>query len=455
VAHRTNTEPTPAWFAARGLGYVGFRAMDPDRSTLIMPAHRGSRPSQAARSQAGNRLAGRKLAGRYLLGQVIGQGGMSTVYRARDEVLDRDVAVKILLPALADGDPAHIARFEREARAAAALHHPAVVKVYDTGLDRGTHFIVMEYVTGRSLDRMLAAGSPLEPEEATRIAGQVAGGLAAAHDAGILHRDVKPANVMLTDEGTAKVLDFGIARIRRDPTVTQPAFAIGTAAYMSPERVLGQVGDERSDIYSLGCLLYAMLAGRPPFVADSSLSVLHQQVHAAPVALSKMGVPIAAPLEALAMRMLAKNPSARPQTAAEVAGRLATPGPGPAATSSRIRRSRRRPLAALALAGLLALVVALAASSSGSPSRVAHRATHRASTVRHKTVHAWPAVAHSTPPTHSQPAVKPPPNKPVPPGHGGVPPGHEPGGPPAHKDKAPKPPKGPHGGDEHGGDGGD
>jgi serine/threonine protein kinase len=108
--------------------------MDPDGSTLIMPAHRGSRPPQAPRSQAGNRLAGRKLAGRYLLGQVIGQGGMSTVYRARDEVLDRDVAVKILLPALADGDPAHIARFEREARAAAALHHPAVVKVYDLSL---------------------------------------------------------------------------------------------------------------------------------------------------------------------------------------------------------------------------------------------------------------------------------------------------------------------------------
>src|SRR5690348_5226697 len=123
------------------------------------------------------------LVGRYVIGEVIGRGGMSTVHRARDEVLDRDVAVKILLPALAEGDPAHVARFEREARAAAALHHPAVVKIYDTGHDRGTHFIVMELVSGTSLDRLLADGQPLDPEEATRIAGRVASALVAAHAA--------------------------------------------------------------------------------------------------------------------------------------------------------------------------------------------------------------------------------------------------------------------------------
>ncbi len=206
--------------------------MDPEGSTLIM---RGSPGLPSAER-------GRRLAGRYLIGEMIGRGGMSTVHRAGDEVLHRDVAVKILLPALAEGDPEHVARFEREARAAAALHHPAVVKVYDTGRDRGTHFIVMEYVAGQSLDRILAAGPPLEPEVATRIASEVAAGLAAAHSAGILHRDVKPANVMLTPEGEAKVLDFGIARARQDPTLTQPTFAIGTAAYMSPERVLGRPG---------------------------------------------------------------------------------------------------------------------------------------------------------------------------------------------------------------------
>ncbi|HEY1522261.1 MAG TPA: protein kinase [Solirubrobacteraceae bacterium] len=428
--------------------------MDPDRSTLIMPARPGSRRAQAAR-----KLPGRRLAGRYLLGEAIGHGGMSTVHRARDEVLDREVAVKILLAALAEGDPAHVARFEREARAAAALHHPSVVKVYDTGRDQGTHFIVMEYVTGQSLDRLLAAGSPLEPEEATRIAGQVAAALAAAHDAGIVHRDIKPANVMLTDEGAVKVLDFGIARARQDPTLTQPTFAIGTAAYMSPERVLGQTGDGRSDIYSLGCLLYAMLVGRPPFLADSSLSVLHQQVHADPVAPSSMGAKIALPLEALVMRMLAKEPTARPQTAAEVAGRLATPVPAPAAADPRLRDRRRRPLAALALAGLVAVVVALAVSTSGSPSLAAHRSSRRPTGVGHAIVHASPAVTQATAPAPTAPApAKTPPDHRVPPGHGGVPPGHEPGGPPGHKDKPPKPAKGPDGGKwkpGKGGDGGD
>src|ERR1700693_5582015 len=191
--------------------------MDPERSTLIMHGRPGLPPVER----------GRRLAGRYLMGETIGRGGMSTVHRARDEVLARDVAVKILLPALAEGDPAHVARFEREARAVAALRHPAVVKVYDTGRDRGTHFIVMEYVSGQSLDQMLGDGHRFEPEVATRIAGQVAAGLAAAHGAGVLHRDVKPGNVMLTADGQIKVLDFGIARARQDPTLTQPTFAIG------------------------------------------------------------------------------------------------------------------------------------------------------------------------------------------------------------------------------------
>lgn len=416
--------------------------MDPEGSTLIM---RGSPGLPSAER-------GRRLAGRYLIGEMIGRGGMSTVHRAGDEVLHRDVAVKILLPALAEGDPEHVARFEREARAAAALHHPAVVKVYDTGRDRGTHFIVMEYVAGQSLDRILAAGPPLEPEVATRIASEVAAGLAAAHSAGILHRDVKPANVMLTPEGEAKVLDFGIARARQDPTLTQPTFAIGTAAYMSPERVLGRPGDERSDIYSLGCLLYAMLAGRPPFVAESTLSVLHQQVHAEPVPPTRLGAKIAPPLEALVMRMLAKEPGSRPQTAAEIAGRLAAPPPAPPTATSRIPRRRRRPLAALVLVGLLALVIALVVSSPGRPSVAAHRSARR-TPARHATVRASPIVTHATPPAPTQPAApKTPPNKPIPPGHGGVPPGHEPGGPPGHKDEPPKPPKGPKG---HKGDAGD
>lgn len=420
--------------------------MDPDRSTLIMSKRPPRRP--VARS--------RKLAGRYVIGEVIGRGGMSTVHRARDEILARDVAVKILLPALAEGDPAHVARFEREARAAAALQHPSVVKVYDTGRDRGTHFIVMEYVTGQSLDRRLADGRPLDPEEATRIAGQVAAALAAAHSAGILHRDVKPANVMVTPAGDVKVLDFGIARARQDPTLTQPTFAIGTASYMSPERVLGQTGDERSDIYSLGCLLYAMLAGRPPFVAESTLSILHQQVNEQPRALGQLGVATAPALEALVMRMLAKEPRARPQTASEIAGRLAQPRPIPAAGPSSVGHGRRRPLAAAAVAAALALVLGLVVGSSGGPSLAAHRSIPR-TPVRHHAAQARvsPAATPTVQPA-SQPA-----SKPIPPGHGGIPPGHEPGGPPGKKDKPPKPvkaPKGPrggNGGDSQGGDGGD
>jgi serine/threonine-protein kinase len=398
--------------------------MNPDRSTLIMP----SRPPRRAVPH------GRRLAGRYLIGEVIGRGGMSTVHRARDEVLDRDVAVKILLPALAEGDPAHVARFEREARAAAALHHPAVVKIYDTGHDRGTHFIVMEYVAGQSLDRLLADGRPLDPEEASRIAGQVAAALAAAHVAGILHRDVKPANVMVTPEREIKVLDFGIARARHDPTLTQPTFAIGTASYMAPERVLGQPGDERSDIYSLGCLLYAMLAGRPPFVAESTLSVLHQQVHEQPAPLGGVGAPA---LETLVMGMLAKEPGARPQTASEITGRLARPAPIPTVATYRAQRRRRLPVAGLAIGALLVVVLGLVIGNSGGPSLAAHRSTARRLTAHHsvgaRVTRAATPVVH---PTAPKPAAKP-----IPPGHGGTPPGHRLGGPPGHKDKPPKPPK--------------
>jgi eukaryotic-like serine/threonine-protein kinase len=408
--------------------------MDPQHSTLIMPNRprpRGARPPH-------------RLAGRYVLGQAIGHGGMSTVFRARDELLDRDVAVKVLLPALAEGDPAHVARFEREARAAAALRHPAVVKIYDTGRDGETHFIVMECVAGTSLDRRLAAGRPLDPDEATRIADQVAEALAAAHAAGILHRDVKPANVMLTPEGEVKVLDFGIARAREDPTITQPTFAIGTAAYMAPERVLGQAGDERSDIYSLGCLLYAMLAGRPPFVAESTLSILHQQVHDEPVAPTVLGAAIAPPLEALVLRMLAKEPAERPQTASEVAGRLASRAPVPPLLSAPPAPRSRRPVAVLALMAVVALVLALAISSSGREPlvfRPPSRASARKAPIHHVTASPAPAVTQTAAAPATAGASQPAASHPVPPGHGGVPPGHEPGGPPGHKDKPPKPPK--------------
>jgi serine/threonine-protein kinase len=431
--------------------------MDPDPSTLIM----------SARPPHGRADGGWTLAARYRIDSVIGRGGMSTVYRATDLTLDRQVAVKVLLPSLAEGDPTHIARFEREARAVAALRHPAVVRIYDTGRDGDTHFIVMEHVSGRGLNVLLRDGRPIDPLEATRIAAQVADALARAHAAGILHRDIKPANVMIGPRGEVKILDFGIARAQHDPTLTQPAFAVGTAAYMSPERVLGRSGDERSDIYSLGCLLYAMLTGRPPFLGDDVLAVLHQQVHAAPVPPRRLTPQLAPPLDELVLRMLAKDPAARPQTAAEVSGRLADRGhpTAPGAVKVFGPGRHRRPLAwSLLLAGVLALVVVLAAGggasrrSPGAGGLAPAAVRAQASADRGAGLQAARVVADFAQSLPSAPVTGPgepqqPASKPVPPGHGGVPPGHAAGGPPGH-DKPPKPPNGPKGQGQQG-EGGD
>ncbi len=312
---------------------------------------------------------------------------MSTVYRARDTVLDRTVAIKVLLPALAEGDQSYIARLQREARAAGSLRHPAVVKIYDTGTDGDSHYIVMEYVAGRRLDELIRSGRP-ESREAARISAQVADAVAAAHAAGILHRDIKPANVMIDPQGNVKVLDFGIARTASQTTLTQTASAIGTAAYMPPERVLGGAGDERSDIYAVGCLLYALLVGRPPFVGDSAVAIMHQQVHAEPMPLAKAGARVTPGLSRLVTRMLAKDPADRPGSAAEVARLLsmvagAAPDPLPptvadarvgggsgrlsAAGAVPLSSTRRRGLTAAALILAAATVVAVALASLSGP----------------------------------------------------------------------------------------
>jgi hypothetical protein len=268
----------------------------------------------------------RTLAGRYELVEVIGRGGMGTVYRASDLVLRRPVAVKLLPGPLADQDPTSVARFEREARAAAALNNPAVVAVYDTGADETTRFIVMELISGDSLEAILRDDGPLDPDRAAGIASRVADALAAAHAAGIVHRDIKPANVMVAEDGSVKVLDFGIARAMDATTVTQNASVLGTAAYMAPERALGKPADERSDIYSLGCVLYALLAGHPPFRGDSAAAVLNQHANVAPRPLRGENSRVSPELDAAVMQMLAKSPDDRPQTAVEVRDRLTPPG---------------------------------------------------------------------------------------------------------------------------------
>lgn len=392
----------------------------------------------------------RTLAGRYRLEEVIGRGGMSTVYRATDAVLGRIVAVKILLAALAEADPTYLARFEREARAAAALTHPGVVTVYDTGADDESRFIVMEYVAGRSLAAILRDEPPLDPYRAADITRRVADALTAAHAAGILHRDVKPANVMLDEHGAVKVLDFGIARALEGTSLTHTASLIGTAAYMAPERALGASGDERSDVYSLGCLLYAMLTGDPPFTGEVAAAILHQQVNAEPRPPRERGRDVPAGLEPLVLEMLAKSPDARPQSAAEVRDRLGAIGGSPippagqtravtatmdptAATRVLARPPRKtgaRRVRALAAVALLAVVlVAIALATGESPKRPAPPSTTRSpatptlSTPTPTTTASPPAVV--TPPAESKPKPAPPKehHEHKPSGHGSEPPG--------------------------------
>jgi serine/threonine protein kinase len=278
----------------------------------------------------------RILAGRYRLDEVIGRGGMSTVYRGTDLSLDRVVAIKVALDPLVEQSPIYLARFTREAQAGASIGNPGVVTVYDAGADGPTRFIVMEFVPGKSLADILRDERPLEPERAADIAAQVADALSAAHAAGIIHRDIKPGNIMVEPDGSVKVLDFGIARALDGHTLTQTATVLGTSAYMSPEQALGQPVDARSDIYSLGCVLYEMLTGEPPFMADVSAAVLHQHVRVEPKPARERNSAISPALNEVVMRMLSKDPKDRPQTAAEVRDRLRQAVSGPQGRSDEL-----------------------------------------------------------------------------------------------------------------------
>jgi beta-lactam-binding protein with PASTA domain/tRNA A-37 threonylcarbamoyl transferase component Bud32 len=257
------------------------------------------------------------LGGRYRLEASIGTGGMAQVYRGVDTTLDRTVAIKILAPQFAR-DPSFVDRFRREAQAAARLNHPNIVNVYDTGVDGETNYIVMEYVEGRTLAEYLASGGRLAPTRAAAIAEKVAEALAAAHAQGVIHRDIKPANIMVTRDGRVKVMDFGIARLVAGPdTVEQTAAVLGTAAYLSPEQAQGQTVDARSDLYSLGVVLYEMLAARPPFTGDSAMAVAYKHVQETPPPPSSLNQDVPPPLDAVVMRALAKNPANRYQSAGE------------------------------------------------------------------------------------------------------------------------------------------
>ena len=265
----------------------------------------------------------RFLGGRYELGEVLGHGGMAEVRIGVDRRLGRTVAVKTLRPDLAT-DPIFQARFRREAQSAAALNQPSIVAVYDTGEEKvdgvSVPYIVMEYVEGRTLRDVLREGRRILPERALEITADVLEALEYSHRAGIIHRDIKPGNVMLTPNGDVKVMDFGIARAVADAsaTMTQTAAVIGTAQYLSPEQARGESVDARSDIYSTGCLLYELLTGRPPFVGDSPVSVAYQHVREEPRPPSMLDPEVSPMADAITLKALQKKPLDRYQSASEM-----------------------------------------------------------------------------------------------------------------------------------------
>jgi serine/threonine-protein kinase len=265
----------------------------------------------------------RLLGGRYELDGIVGRGGMAEVYRARDIRLDRVVAVKTLREDLAR-DQTFQARFRREAQSAASLNNPSIVAVYDTGEDSSgsSHipYLVMEYVDGRTLRDLLRDDRRLLPERALEITDGVLRALDYSHRNGIVHRDIKPGNVMLTRSGQVKVMDFGIARAVSDAqaTMTQTAQVIGTAQYLSPEQARGERVDARSDLYSTGCLLYELLTGRPPFLGDSPVAIAYQHVRENPVPPSRLDPEVPQWADAIVLRAMAKDPAQRYQSAAEM-----------------------------------------------------------------------------------------------------------------------------------------
>jgi len=335
----------------------------------------------------------RLLGGRYQVGELLGYGGMAEVHRGRDLRLGRDVAIKMLRTDLAR-DATFQMRFRREAQNAASLNHPAIVAVYDTGEETAATgetipFIVMEFVNGRTLKEVLAAEGRLLPRRALEICADVCAALEFSHRHGIIHRDIKPGNVMLTLTGQVKVMDFGIARALASgaSTMTQTSAVIGTAQYLSPEQARGEAVDARSDVYAAGCVLFELLCGHPPFVGDSPVSVAYQHVREDPPTPSGINPDVTPSIDAIVLKALSKNPLNRYQSAGEMradelraaAGRpvMATPvmsedetmalgatavrpvsgGPAPARVGdARRRRHSAWVIAALAALGVLAVI---------------------------------------------------------------------------------------------------
>ncbi|WP_328341583.1 Stk1 family PASTA domain-containing Ser/Thr kinase [Micromonospora sp. NBC_00421] len=266
----------------------------------------------------------RLLGGRYQVGELLGYGGMAEVHRGRDLRLGRDVAIKMLRTDLAR-DATFQMRFRREAQNAASLNHPAIVAVYDTGEETAPTgetlpFIVMEFVNGRTLKEVLGVEGRLQPRRALEICADMCAALEFSHRHGIIHRDIKPGNVMLTQTGQVKVMDFGIARALASgaTTMTQTSAVIGTAQYLSPEQARGEAVDARSDVYAAGCVLFELVCGHPPFVGDSPVSVAYQHVREAPPTPSDINPDVTPAIDAIVLKALSKNPLNRYQSAGEM-----------------------------------------------------------------------------------------------------------------------------------------
>ena len=311
------------------------------------------------------------LAARYRIERPLGQGGMATVYLAHDEDLDRPIALKILADNLA-GDATFRDRFEREARLAARLSHPNVVRVFDVGESDGRPFIVMEYVEGDTLADELVRHGPLPPARAVELALQICSGLEAAHASGLVHRDVKPRNLLLRPDGVLKIADFGIARAAESTRVTEIGTILGTAAYLAPEQAQGLEATPAADLYSVGAVLYELLTGQVPYTATSLVELTAKQQAGPPAPIA--GAP--ALLELAVIRCLEPDPSERPASAAALAAELAATeaptiplergGPGPPVVHVGSQRRRWGVVAVLVLA-LVALYFVVRARNTGTP----------------------------------------------------------------------------------------
>jgi serine/threonine-protein kinase len=299
---------------------------------------------------------------RYQVGAMIGTGGMADVYIGDDLRLNRKVAIKVLRSDLAR-DPSFIARFKKEALAAAGLNHPGIVAVYDSGEEENHSYIVMELVTGHTLRELLNSGTPIPEVEALRITAGILDALEYSHQNGIVHRDIKPSNIMLTDTGDVKVMDFGIARATDDAgaTMTSTWNVVGTAQYLSPEQATGEIADGRSDIYSVGCLMYELLTGRTPFTGDTPVAIAYQHVSANFVPPSEIIDGLDTNLDTILSIALAKDPAERYQSAHEMLRDIRLVWQGEALTAKFRRVIPRRNFLILGAAALATILLATAA----------------------------------------------------------------------------------------------